>query len=92
MTHQTRAGGGPSGPREWFLRTAERIGDLGSPFYREERQRDVWNEASAVGFQVLLWLLPLAAVASVWMGGAGAVPTEVTGVTRVMRVTQLAQQ
>ena len=56
------------------LRTAERIGDLGSPFYREERQRDVWNEASAVGFQVLLWLLPLAAVASVWIGGAGAVP------------------
>lgn len=67
-----------SGAREaregWFLRTAGRIGDLGSPFYDEERQRDVWNEASAVGFQLLLWLLPVAAAASVWVGGATAIP------------------
>lgn len=58
----------------WFVRTAGRIGDLGSPFYDEEHQRDVWNEASAVGFQLLLWLLPVAAVVSVWVGGATAVP------------------
>ena len=58
----------------WFVRTAGAIGDLGSPFYDEEHQRDVWNEASAVGFQLLLWLLPVAAVISVWAGGAIAVP------------------
>ncbi|MBK5221936.1 MAG: hypothetical protein JJE52_03485 [Acidimicrobiia bacterium] len=38
-----------------FMRTAARIGDLGSPLYDEERRRDVWNEASAVGFQIMLW-------------------------------------
>ncbi len=58
----------------WFVRTAGLIGDLGSPFYDEEHQRDVWNEASAVGFQLLLWLLPIAAVVSVWVGGATAIP------------------
>lgn len=58
----------------WFVRTAGRIGDLGSPFYDEEHQRDVWNEASAVGFQLLLWLLPVAAVVSTWVGGATALP------------------
>ncbi|MGQ7295522.1 DUF2029 domain-containing protein [Quadrisphaera sp. KR29] len=58
----------------WFVRAAARVGDLGSPFYEEEHQRDVWNEASAVGFQLLVWLLPVAAVVSVWVGGAAAVP------------------
>ncbi len=58
----------------WFARTAGRIGDLGSPFYDEEHQRDVWNEASAVGFQLMLWLLPVAAVVSVWVGGTTAIP------------------
>jgi len=66
MSEQVRDG--------WFLRAAGRVGDLGSPFYEEEHQRDVWNEASAVGFQLLLWLLPAAAVVSVWVGGAPAVP------------------
>lgn len=66
MSEQVRDG--------WFLRAAARVGDLGSPFYDEEHQRDVWNEASAIGFQVLLWLLPVAAVVSVWVGGAPAVP------------------
>ena len=32
----------------WFVTAAGIVGDLGSPFYREERRRDVWNEASAV--------------------------------------------
>ena len=66
MSEQVRDG--------WFLRTAARVGDLGSPFYDEEHQRDVWNEASAIGFQLLLWLLPALAVVSVWVGGAPAVP------------------
>jgi hypothetical protein len=38
-----------------FLRAAGAIGDLGNAFYREARQRDVWNEASA-----LLWSGPRA--------------------------------
>lgn len=58
----------------WFVRAAARVGDLGSPFYDEEHQRDVWNEASAIGFQLVLWLLPALAVVSVWVGGAPAVP------------------
>lgn len=57
-----------------FMRAASRVGDLGSPFYAEERQRDVWNEASAIGFQIMLWLLPVAAVVSVWVGGAPSIP------------------
>lgn len=68
------ASGGTALREGWFVRTAGRIGDLGSSFYDEEHQRDVWNEASAVGFQLLLWLLPLAAAGSVWVGGATAIP------------------
>ncbi|MBC3764080.1 hypothetical protein ACUN7V_06105 [Quadrisphaera oryzae] len=66
MSEQARDG--------WFVRAAARVGDLGSPFYAEEYRRDVWNEASAIGFQLVLWLLSLAAVVSVWVGGAPAVP------------------
>ncbi|MGZ4551494.1 MAG: hypothetical protein ACXVF0_18400 [Blastococcus sp.] len=58
----------------WFVRAAAVIGDLSNPFYREERQRDVWNEASAVALQVLIWLHLLAATAAVWIVGADAVP------------------
>jgi hypothetical protein len=58
----------------WFMRAAAAIGDLGSPFYREERQRDVWNEASAVGLQLMLWLGLAAATGMVWLGGAPALP------------------
>jgi hypothetical protein len=58
----------------WFLRAAGAIGDLSSPFYREERQRDVWNEASAVGLQVTLLLALAAATGMVWLGGASALP------------------
>jgi hypothetical protein len=61
-------------PGNWFVRTAAVIGDLSNPFYREERQRDVWNEASAVALQVLLWLNLLAATAAVWIVGADALP------------------
>ena len=58
----------------WFVRAAAAVGDLGNPFYREERQRDVWNEASAVALQVLIWLHLLAATAVVWIVGADAMP------------------
>jgi len=59
---------------DWFLRAAARVGDLTNPFYREERQRDVWNEASAVGLQLMLWLGLAAAAAMVWIGGREALP------------------
>jgi hypothetical protein len=58
----------------WFVRAAAVIGDLSNPFYGEERQRDVWNEASAVALQVLIWLHLLAATAVVWIVGADALP------------------
>ena len=63
-----------SGGRDWFVRTAAFVGDFGNPFYREERQRDVWNEASAVGFQLILWLTLVAAAVAVWAVGAPALP------------------
>ncbi|MDQ2757709.1 MAG: hypothetical protein M3Y71_14300 [Actinomycetota bacterium] len=60
--------------RSRWLTAAESVGDLGSPFYDDERQRDVWNEASAVGFQTMLWLTAAAAAAMVWIGGETALP------------------
>ena len=60
--------------RNWFVRAAAVIGDLSNPFYAEERQRDVWNEASAVALQVLLFLNLLGATAAVWIVGADALP------------------
>jgi hypothetical protein len=58
----------------WFVRAAAVIGDHSNPFFGEERQRDVWNEASAVALQVLLSLNLLAATAAVWIVGADALP------------------
>ena len=58
----------------WFLSAAGTIGDLGHPFYAEERQRDVWNEASAVGLQLVLLLGLAAAAAMVWLGGTTGLP------------------
>lgn len=58
----------------WFVRAAGAVGDLGNPFYREERRRDVWNEASAAGFQLMLWLGLAAAAAMIWIGGPPALP------------------
>jgi hypothetical protein len=60
--------------QNWFVRAAAVIGDLSSPFYSEERQRDVWNEASAVALQVLIWLHLLGATAAVWIVGSDALP------------------
>jgi len=62
------------GQDDWFVRAAGMVGDLGNPFYREERERDVWNEASAVGLQLVLWLGLAAAAGMVWLGGAPALP------------------
>jgi hypothetical protein len=62
----------------WFETAAGWIGDLGHPFYDEERQRDVWNEASAVGLQLTLWLGLATATAMVWLGGAPALPYAAT--------------
>lgn len=64
--------------QSWMVRSAELIGDLGNPFYAEERQRDVWNEASAVGLQLLLWLSLLAVTAMVWLGGRDSLPYALT--------------
>ena len=71
MSHNARSS-------SWLVRSAELIGDLGNPFYAEERQRDVWNEASAVGLQLLLWLGMLAATAMVWLGGEESRPYVIT--------------
>jgi hypothetical protein len=57
-----------------FVRWAGVVGDFGSPFFREERQRDVWNEASAVGLQVVVWLGLVAGTAALWIGGRAAFP------------------
>lgn len=67
----------------WFVRAAGVIGDLNSPFYREERHRDVWNEASAVGFQLVLFLGLGAAAGMVWFGGAAGLPYAATVVVLV---------
>ena len=68
----------PASGAGWFVSAASVVGDLGNPFYREERQRDVWNEAAAVGLQVMVWLGLAAATAMVWLGGATAVPYAIT--------------
>ena len=57
-----------------IVRLAHVVGDFSNPFYDEERQRDVWNEASAFGLQLLLWTSMLAATGTVWAVGAPAVP------------------
>jgi len=62
----------------WLMRSAEFIGDFANPFYREERQRDVWNEASAVGLQLMIWLNLVAATVTIWVGGRAALPYTLT--------------
>lgn len=57
-----------------FVRAARFVGDFGNPFYDEERQRDVWNEASAFGLQLLLWGVLVASTVTVWTVGGPAVP------------------
>jgi hypothetical protein len=57
-----------------FDKAAKVVGDLDSPFYAEERQRDVWNEASAVAFQLLLWGGLVLACAMAWFAPLSARP------------------
>ncbi len=57
-----------------FMRFASAVADFGDPFYAEERQRDVWNEASAFGFQFLLWGGLTLSAAMLWIGGHASLP------------------
>ncbi len=71
----------------WFMRAAGVVGDLDHPFYEEERQRDVWNEACAVGLQAALWLGLALATAMVWLGGATGLPYALAVFAVVVGVT-----
>lgn len=50
------------------------VGDLDHPFYNDERQRFVWYEASAIGFQLLLVLQYALAAIVMIVGGYDALP------------------
>lgn len=52
-----------------FVKAARFVGDLDDDFYRDERHRDIWNEASAVGFQVFQWASLAAAAVLPWAAG-----------------------
>ncbi|SDE20648.1 hypothetical protein [Rhodococcus tukisamuensis] len=52
-----------------FERAMRSVGDLDDEFYLDERQRDVWNEAAAVGFQLFLWAALAAAAVLPWVAG-----------------------
>ena len=57
-----------------LVRAARFVGDFGNPFYDEERQRDVWNEASAFGLQLMIWMTLVAATVTVWVVGRPSLP------------------
>ena len=61
-----------------FVRAAQVVGDFANPFYAEERQRDVWNEAQAFGLQLAVWVMLSAGAISVWWVGAAVVPYVLT--------------
>lgn len=52
-----------------FITAMRVVGDLDDEFYRDENQRDVWNEASAVGYQLFLWVGLVAAAILPWAAG-----------------------
>lgn len=52
-----------------LMRIAREIGDLDDEFYADERQRDVWNEASAVGFQFVQWVALAVGTTLPWLAG-----------------------
>lgn len=43
------------------------VGDLDDDFYKDERQRDVWNEASAVGLQSVFWAVFVSSAILPWV-------------------------
>lgn len=51
------------------VRAMSFVGDLDDSFYDDERQRDVWNEAAAAGFQLLLWTALAASAILPWLPG-----------------------
>jgi len=57
-----------------LVRFARLVGDFSNPFYAEERQRDIWNEASAFGLQLVLRLGLSAAVVTIWVVGEPPAP------------------
>lgn len=50
------------------------IGDLDHPFYEDERNRFIWYEAQAIGFQFMGLASYFAAAISLLIGGSGAIP------------------
>lgn len=52
-----------------FTKALRYVGDLDDEFYDDERQRDVWNEASAIGFQLFMWAAMIAAAILPWVAG-----------------------
>lgn len=52
-----------------MLKALRFVGDLDDDFYKDERQRDVWNEASAVGFQLAYWIALITAAILPWVAG-----------------------
>lgn len=52
-----------------FVKAMRFVGDLDDEFYADERQREVGNEASAVGYQALSWGLVIAAAILPWAAG-----------------------
>ncbi|MBY4129562.1 DUF2029 domain-containing protein [Rhodococcus fascians] len=56
-----------------FTKTMRFVGDLDDEFYDDERQRDVWNEASAVGFQMFYWAAIIGAAILAWVGNTTGV-------------------
>nr|WP_296776542.1 DUF2029 domain-containing protein [Rhodococcus sp. (in: high G+C Gram-positive bacteria)] len=52
-----------------FIKALRVVGDLDDEFYDDERQRDVWNEASAIGFQLFSWTATIGAAILPWLAG-----------------------
>ncbi len=52
-----------------FTKAMRKVGDLDDEFYDDERQRDVWNEASAVGMQLYVWVSLIVAAVLPWVAG-----------------------
>lgn len=50
-------------------RTLRRVGDLDDRFFDDEFHRDAWNEASAIGMQLITWSALLAAAVLPWVAG-----------------------